>query len=116
MISGAGLFFVSPDRYPRSSSPAQVSIAPPPFGPFQHMPRGNGFLNLLIEVDAHPPRTANPSPLAHHADIPEQPCPQGKPIEPRHVARRFNAMEVDHIFVLHDWNVARLMHAVQRVL
>ncbi len=72
MISGAGLFFFCPDRYPRSSSPAHVSIAALPFGPFQHMPRGSSFLALFIEVDADTAGPANPSPLAHDTDVAEQ--------------------------------------------
>lgn len=80
------------------------------------MSRGSGLLDLLIKVDTHPPRPANPTPLVHDTDISKQTHSRRQPIESRHVARRIKAMEVDHGFVLHDMIVARAVHAVQRVL
>jgi hypothetical protein len=113
MTSGAGLFFARSDRHARTSSyPAHVTIAATPFGPFQCTPRGNGGLDLLVEVDAPSTTPTNPSPLAHDTDVAEQARSRRKAIESCHVAVRVNAMEMNNVLSLHAAIVAAKAHAV----
>ncbi len=102
---------------PRTSShPVRIAIPALPFDPGQRLARGHGCLPGFIEVDADTPRPPDAPPFANEADVAEQARRRRHAIEPCHVARWIDAVEMDRVFDLHDMIVASEIDAVQRIL
>lgn len=108
--------FLCPVPPSPSSHSEHITITTLPLHPRQCLARHHGFLHGFIEINADTAGPADPPPLANEADVAEQTWRRRQPIEPRHVACRINAMEMDHVFCLHDVIVASEIDAVQRVL